>query len=463
MFRNYFKKNKKRIAIIEASNNKRWTYKDLLIEIDRFNTYIEKNSLVILIGTYSFFSIIGYLGCLSVRNKSTTILIDETFNKDLIDNIISKYKPNYIFYPDNYKFKMNFYKNDFFENYILSKTFNKKTKINLENKLLLTTSGTTGSSKLVRLSTKNLLTNAKSIIKSLSIKKSHTAMTTMPIGYSYGISILNSHFFSGAKIILNKNNIFQKNFWEYFNKYKVNSLNGVPAFYEYIKKLKLEKLNLKNLLYISQAGGKMEYKTKKYIFNYCKNLNIKFYIMYGQTEASPRISCFEVSKYPKKINSVGKSIESVNIEINKEKNTKTVKKMVGEIFIKGRNVCLGYANNIKDLKKGDENKGFLKTGDIGYLDNDKFLYINGRINKFTKLFGYRINLDDIEKFLSKKKFICKCWGDDKQLYIEHDKSTNLDKIKKLVCTKYKFKQQFVITKKVKKLSKKIILKGLFNG
>ena len=109
MFRNYFKKNKKRIAIIEACNNKRWTYKDLLIEIDRFNTCIEKNSLVILIGTYSFFSIIGYLGCLSVKNKSTTILIDETFNKDLIDNIISKYKPNYIFYPNNYKFKMNFY------------------------------------------------------------------------------------------------------------------------------------------------------------------------------------------------------------------------------------------------------------------------------------------------------------------------------------------------------------------
>ena len=158
-------------------------------------------------------------------------------------------------------------------------------------------------------------------------------MTTMPIGYSYGISILNSHFFSGAKIILNKNNIFQKNFWEYFNKYKVNSLNGVPAFYEYIKKLKLEKLNVKNLLYISQAGGKMEYKTKKYIFNYCKKLNIKFYIMYGQTEASPRISCFEVSKYPKKINSVGKSIASVNIEINKEKNTKTVKKINFKLMI----------------------------------------------------------------------------------------------------------------------------------
>ena len=128
---------------------------------------------------------------------------------------------------------------------------------------MLSTSGTTQNPKFVRLSDLNLTNNTNEIIKYLNINSNHTTITTMPMGYSYGLSIINTHLFSGAKIIINNETIFDKNLWNKIYKFKVNSFGGVPQFYEILKKIKFEKIKLPHLKYLTQAGGKLDKESLK--------------------------------------------------------------------------------------------------------------------------------------------------------------------------------------------------------
>ena len=455
MFINYFIKFKKRVALIDAKRNQLFLYEDLLKKIKYYDKFIKKNSVIVILASNNVETIAFYLSCLNSKKKCVSIILDETFNKNFIESIIKKYKANIIFYPTKTLINKSYKKKLIIDDQVISETNYAINNINTLNKLLLTTSGTTGSSKFVRLSKSNLESNSKSIIKSLKINKNHTAMTMMPLGYSYGLSILNTHLMKGAKIIISQKSIFEKDFWIFFKKFKVNSLSGVPAFYEYIKKLDLKKLNLKKLVYISQAGGHLEAKTKNYLYNFAKKFHVKFYLMYGQTEASPRISCLDVIKYPKKIRSVGKAIDGVHV--------KTIDKIkvAGELHVKGKNVCLGYSNNILDLKKGDINRGHLNTGDLGYLDKDQFIHIKGRAKRFSKLYGFRINLDDIEIYLNKMHITCNCCSDDKKIFIKYEKLIDLKKIKKILYFNFNINPNSLEIIKVKKLDMKNTLKQKF--
>ena len=274
---------------------------------------------------------------------------------------------------------------------------------------MLSTSGTTQNPKFVRLSNSNLYNNTRSIIKYLKIKSDHNTITTMPMGYSYGLSIINTHLSSGSKIILNNKTVFDRSFWKLVDKYKITSFGGVPQLYELLKQLKFEKINLPHLKYLTQAGGKLEKKILKYFENICKEKNIKFIIMYGQTEASPRISYLEWKKFTLKFGSIGKVLSGSKFKIL-DKRGKYIKSTysVGELIFFGKNVSLGYASDLEDLYKSDINKGKLFTGDLVYKDNDNYLYIVGRKNRISKIFGLRINLDDIEKQLKKKQYEVKC-------------------------------------------------------
>ena len=176
--------------------------------------------------------------------------------------------------------------------------------------------------------------------------------------------------------------------------------------------------------------------------------------MYGQTEASPRISCFDVTKFPKKIESAGKPIQGVRVyKLNKEK--------MGELLVKGKNICLGYSESIKDLKYGDVNKGTIKTGDVGYIDKDRFIYIKGRLKRIVKLFGFRINLDEIETFLKEKKIKSKCLNRDNKLFIKYKGEISTIKIKNLLKLKFQINSNFIDVKKSGKIVKDLNLKMRF--
>ena len=443
------KKFNHQIALIDQ-DKKSYSYKEVIKKSDFICSNIRSRSIILMIGSNTIPSIIGYIGF--IRSKNIVILLDKSFKEEYAEETIKKYKPNYIFFPNDYIKIKNYNKILSFRNYSLVKTnFKKIKKVNQKNLLLLSTSGTTQSPKFVRLSNINLKVNTKSIINYLKINSKHTTITTMPMGYSYGLSIINTHLESGAKIIVNEKTIFEKGFWKNIINCKVTSFGGVPQIFEQLKKLKFESLNVPNLKYLTQAGGKLEESLINYYKNICAKKSIKFFIMYGQTEASPRMSYLEWKKFPTKSASIGKPLNGSKFEIinNKKKRIKKPYK-IGELKYFGKNVSLGYAKNIIDLYKDDQNLGKLLTGDLGYFDDEGYFYITGRKNRVTKVFGLRINLDDIEKKLKEYKINGKCAPDNKYLKIQVLKKINIRLVKKIIFESYGINQNYVLISKVKK-------------
>jgi long-chain acyl-CoA synthetase len=273
-----------------------------------------------------------------------------------------------------------------------------KNAINSNLSLMLSTSGTTGSSKMVKLTRRNIESNAESISDYLDIDVSECAVASLPFFYSYGLSVLNSHLKSGASIVLTSESVVRQGFWAVFNKYKCTSFAGVPMQYEMLFRIGLfEKISVPTLKKMTQAGGRLKDKFKLKISSLAKNFDIEMYVMYGQTEATARMSYLDPKCVEKKLGSVGKPIPGGELFVETETGLTTSSGIIGEVVYKGPNVMLGLAESREDLASGDILKGVLKTGDIGYFDEDGFLYLSGRNKRIAKVFGLRINLDEVEQ------------------------------------------------------------------
>ena len=327
-FLDCIKKYKNKTAII-LENNKKISYQNLISNSEKISKNLnDKKVLVFLLGHNNLETLVGYI---SFVNKGfAVVLLDSKINQFLLDGLIDKYKPHYIFCEKIKKFNIKNYK------VLLSfKSFNiyeekkySKIKIHKDLVLLMSTSGSTGSPKLVKLTYKNLESNTKNIIKYLKIKKDDTSITSLPISYVYGLSVINTHLLSGGKIILTNRSMIEKEFWNLVNKFKVTSLSGVPYNYSIIEKV-FEKKIPKSLKYTTQAGGKMNYKLIRNLIRIFKKNKIKFIQMYGAAEASARMTYLDW-KYAKiKIGSIGKPIPSGKmyvIDSNKNKIKKKTKK-----------------------------------------------------------------------------------------------------------------------------------------
>ena len=459
LFKNLKKFNNK-IALI-GLDEKKYSYKEILKKVEYIDSKIENESLIVMIANNDVASIIGYISF--IRSNNVTILLDKSFKIEYIQKIISKYEPNYLFGPPEYfgkLIKINAVLS--LRNYKLFKTnYKNHKKIKKKNLLLLSTSGTTQNPKFVRLSNSNLENNTRSIIKYLKINSNHNTITTMPMGYSYGLSIINTHLSSGSKVVLNNKTVFDRSFWNLVHKYKITSFGGVPQLYELLKQLKFEKINLPHLKYLTQAGGKLDKTFLKYFESICKEKNIKFIVMYGQTEASPRISYLEWKKFTSKFGSIGKVLSGSKFKIlDKRGKYNKSAYSVGELIYFGKNVSLGYASGLEDLYKGDINKGKLFTGDLVYKDNDNYLYIVGRKNRISKIFGLRINLDDIEKQLQKKQYEVKCVPDNKYLKILIKNDYNHEKMEQTIQDLYGINKNFILISKVKQFTNLNSLKDM---
>ena len=291
-----------------------------------------------------------------------------------------------------------------FKNYILLKNLNDSKKTIHKNlMLLMTTSGSTGSPKFVRQSYKNVISNTKEIIKYLNIKKTDITITTLPINYVYGLSVINTHLFSGSTIVLNNYSMVEKKFWELIDSFKVNNFSGVPYNYNIIEKISKKGLP-KSLKYTTQAGGKMNHVLLQKIIDVYKKYKIRLVQMYGAAEATSRMSYLNWNHAQTKMGSIGMPIPGGKFYLINKKGEKIKKKSQkkGELVYCGKNVCMGYAKKIKDLSLPDLNKGLLKTGDIAHEDFDGFFYISGRKNRYIKIYGVRVNLSELETILSRK-------------------------------------------------------------
>ena len=286
----------------------------------------------------------------------------------------------------------------------LKDTYEGDYPYNPELGLLLSTSGSTGDRKLVRLSYTNIQSNCDSIVEYLGLTKEERPITTLPMEYTYGLSVIHSHVAVGATIILTNRTLFQKEFWEMVEKYKVTSMAGVPYTYEMFERLRLREMDLPHLKTMTQAGGHLHEELHKKYGEWAAETGRRLFVMYGQTEATARMSYIPPEKCIEKIGSIGIPIPGGSFAIPED----------GELIYFGANVSMGYAVNRDDMALGDVNGGCLKTGDMARMDEEGYFYITGRKKRFVKLQGKRFSLDQVQEILQ-EAFECDeiiCTGND---------------------------------------------------
>lgn len=371
---------------------------NLLVNECRMQLPLDR-SLVLLKCSNQLSVIVWYLACLQANHP--LILVDSELSDELLEPLIKTYKPNIII-----------------QNNYIDIRHKENLDLNPKLALMLSTSGTTGSPKLVRLSKENLQSNAQSIAEYLQLTAEEVAITTMPLNYSYGLSILNSHLLVGAKLVVTSSTLLSRDFWQLVKEHKVTSLSGVPYIWQMLRKMRFERFDTSSIKYLTQAGGRLDSDSLNYYFEKTKEAGQKFFVMYGQTEATARISYLPPEMLAAKCGSIGIAIPGGKLWIKTPSGQITDSfSELGELVYQGPNVMLGYAEQLSDLALGDINNGWLYTGDLGYCDNDGFFYITGRVKRFIKIFGLRISLDAVDELLTKKGFTAVSAGRDDKLYI----------------------------------------------
>ena len=401
---------------------RQYTYGEILDFSEKIKKIIPPRSIVLSLCESSPGSVFGYASFLYA--ECVPIMVNAGTDISLIQNIANKYLPQYIWLPNS---AVEFFSS--YETFVEVSDYGYSLlRISLRSSvsvypsphpdlaLLLSTSGSTGSPKLVRLSYENLLSNTMSICEYLKIIRADRPITTLPMNYSYGLSVINTHLYAGASIILTDQSYAQKTFWDLFKKNSATSFSGVPYTYEILKRIHFERMELPSLKCMTQAGGKLSEELQRFFAEYAIKRNIDFFIMYGQTEATARMSYLDPKLATEKIGSIGKAIPGGRFEIRDDQNNIINQPGVkGNLFYCGTNVFMGYADSIDDLCKENLHNGLLDTGDLAEYDNDNFLYIKGRKKRFIKIYGNRVNLDEIESILKKKysdfKIVC-CGKDD---------------------------------------------------
>ena len=431
------KKKSLQDKIIIRQDNISFTPKQILKDIRKINLNLNhvKKPIIFLKVRNNFSFVIIYIALM--HNDSVIFLIDENINQKKLKSLINKFDPNYLISldkEDNYKIRARkIYQFNDYRIFLINK---KKHKVNKDLKLLISTSGISGPSKFVMLSKENLRLNLYQICKYLKISSNDNVILNMPLSYSFGLSVLNSHFSKGSEITLSNNSIVEKFFWDDFNRRNITTLYAVPQVLEVLKKLKIDIKIFKHLRFMAVAGGKTNNEVLKYFLNISKKMKFNFFNMYGQTEASPRISYLNLTKNQELIGSIGNAVHGGKLYI-KDKHNKIIHKpnIQGNLFYEGKNVMIGYATNKKDLTKKRTNKYKLDTKDIAIKDNKSNFYIVGRADKFVKINSIKIDLQDLEDYLYKFLGTNVCLEFKNKIYVCIEKKI-LHKIKiiKKLCT-----------------------------
>lgn len=414
-----FEKYSSRIAILDEFGEK-LSYKELIYEGEKIAEEVGQRCLVFSLCQNTIGSVLGYAAF--IEHNIVPVLLNAHLEKELLDNLLNTYCPSFLWVPeeqiDNFPDTDKVYQA---YGYALLKT-NYSNCYKLYDKLclLLTTSGSTGSPKFVRQSYANVKANAESIVQYLGLDETERPITTLPMNYTYGLSIINSHFMVGATLLVTEKGLMQKEFWNFFKNDNATSFGGVPYTYEMLDRLRFSRMQLPSLRYMTQAGGKLIPELHKKFAEYAEENGKKFIVMYGQCEATARMGYLPAEKAVEKCGSMGIAIPGGKFHLI-DVNGNDVKDpfVTGELVYEGANVTLGYAECGEDLAKADERNGRLETGDMAQFDEDGYYYIVGRKKSFLKIYGNRVNLDEIDRLIKGKfdNIDCASAGVDDHMYI----------------------------------------------
>lgn len=283
--------------------------------------------------------------------------------------------------------------------------------------ILLSTSGSTGSPKLVRLSRDNVHANAASIASYLGLTGADRAVTSLPLHYSFGMSVLNSHLHAGAAVLLASSSVSTPEFWDFFSAEGATSLSGVPFTFELLERVGFRSRTYPALRYLAQAGGRLAPERVRAYAQWAQESGKQMFVMYGQTEASPRMAYVPPEMLLDNVDAIGVPVPGGSFELRDEEGGLIAEPNVqGELVYRGANVMMGYARSADDLATGIETLA-LHTGDLACRKPNGCYVITGRMSRFSKIVGLRISLDEIERWLSDAGLQGMVSGDDRAIVV----------------------------------------------
>lgn len=413
-FKNLKEKN---IALIDTQGNSR-TYGQLVERSYFFSDIIPQRSLMIILCDYSLETMEMYFFCLC--HKVVPILLDKNAKKSYILDISKRLGVQYIW--SKYEVSNDIFGSTIYHsnNYQISELQTSRVELDEQLAIILPTSGSTSSSKMVRISYKNIVAVADYTVRIQNMSEMDRGITTLPMQYSYGLAFIHMHWWIGASIILTDYSVINNEFWKAYDNYSPTNFAGVPFTYELLEQLDFLSHNINKLRFVSLGGGKMAWDLREKVIIGLGQKGVKCYLFYGLTETMGPITNVPDGSLCKNSDCIGNLIYDSKLRV--ADRTK-------ELLIVDDSVCMGYAVDKEDLKIGDENHGMLYTGDIVNVDSDGNVYLIGRISRFAKILSTRIALDDIEKILIKRfpGMKCACVNDSDQCIVvyvegEYDKS-----------------------------------------
>jgi acyl-CoA synthetase (AMP-forming)/AMP-acid ligase II len=265
--------------------------------------------------------------------------------------------------------------------------------------ILLSTSGSTGTPKLVKLSHANIAANTRAIISYLGLSGADIGITSLKLFYSYGMSVVNTHLAAGAGIVVTGLGMESPGFWALAGREGVTNVAGVPFSFELLHRMGFDPGCVPSLRLLTQAGGRLSPDLVRDFARTGARHGVEFCVMYGQTEAAPRMSWLPPDLAAEAPGSIGKAIPGGRLSLVDEAGQPVTEPGVsGELVYEGPNVMVGYAESRADLAFTEAIPA-LRTGDIAHFDARGLFYIDGRRSRFVKPYGIRVSLDDIEQSL----------------------------------------------------------------
>lgn len=391
------------------------TYGELCAVCRADKNVISDRAVVFILCRNTVGAVSSYISC--VENGAVPLLLSASIDESLLEHLLKAYEPSYIIAPKDLAVDGQIIGERF--DYCLRKLENKKYPVYPELELLMTTSGSTGSPKLVRYKRGNLEYNAKNVALAFGWTNQERPICDLAMNYTMGLNVINTHLYVGSTVVLTTYNLMSMDFWNYVKEKKCTNFTGVPFSYDILTRLRFTRMDLPYLTTFAEGGGKLTDQMFTSLAQFAKEKGKRFIATFGTTETSARMSLLPPEKALEKVGSIGKAIPNGELFLLDE-DGKEIGAMEadGELGYRGPNVTLGYAVTKEELMKGDDFCGEYHTGDIAHRDAEGYYYIIGRKSRFLKLLGYRINLEQCERLIKEKfRVECACVGTDKKMII----------------------------------------------
>jgi len=386
---------------------------------------ITEGTVLIIESDRDLDTVCAYIGAL--RKKVVPLLIDSNLSTEGVTEIANSYQAENIISADMRALGGYKQSGSVRTKILYSRTNAPAIHLHDDLCMLMPTSGSTGEAKCVRTSRKNLSLATQSIVRYLEMDETRISISSLPLHYTYGLSVLNCALETRSRFVLSDHSWLEREFWNTAEQQSVTDLSGVPFMFQTLRRMRLSQTVLSNLVCVNQAGGRLEPALTDYFIDYFSSNGIHYFTMYGATEASPRISYVPHHRNKEKLGSVG-----IPIDIGKFRTDADDGVSEGELIYEGPNVCLGYGYCREDLALGDENSQVLFTGDVAFIDADGYATITGRKKRFVKVFGMSVNLDAVESIIRAITVNSAVIGeDDKVLVLVTDEDTKSVKQKVL--------------------------------